>query len=294
LLPLCDAHDGQPLRKHALGSDNLGHGPIIWMDREKITEGFVGAAMAFMRKAAADQKPFYVNVWPDDVHSPLYPPAARRGDGEKRTLYHGVLDTMDEQLGVLFDFIRNDPQLRTNTLVLVCSDNGPEPGAGSAGPFRGTKTTLYEGGVRSPLIVWGPGFVPANQTGGHNETSVFSALDLVPSLLALAEIKIPADTFDGENIAATLVGESSASRLAPLCWRRPPDRPGDAGNNLPDLAVRDGQWKLLCEYDGSSPQLYDLDQDRAETKNLAAEHPELVRRLTAVVREWYQSAPQPN
>lgn len=291
LLPLCDAHDGQPLRKHALGSDTLGRGPIIWMDREKITEGFVGAAMAFMRKAVADQKPFYVNVWPDDVHSPFYPPAARRGDGEKRTLYHGVLKTMDEQLGVLFDFIRNDPQLRTNTLVLVCSDNGPEPGAGSAGPFRGTKATLYEGGVRSPLIVWGPGFVSANRTGGHNETSVFSALDIVPSLLTLAGVKLPANTFDGENVANTLLGKSTESRQSPLFWRRPPDRPGDGGNNLPDLAVREGQWKLLCEFDGSRPQLYDLNVDRAETKNLAAEHPELVRRLTAAVREWYQSAP---
>lgn len=291
LLPLCDAHDGQPLRKHALGSDNLGRGPIIWMEREKITAGFVGAAMAFMRKAAADQQPFYVNVWPDDVHSPFYPPATRRGDGEKRTLYHGVLKTMDEQLGVLFDFIRNDPQLRTNTLVLVCSDNGPEPGAGSAGPFRGTKGTLHEGGIRSPLIVWGPGFIPKDKVGGHNETSVFSAMDIAPSLLTLAGEKIPADMFDGENIADTLSGKSTASREAPLCWRRPPDRPGEPGENLPDLAVREGQWKLLCEYDGSRPQLYDLSANRAETKNLAAEHPDLVRRLTTTVRGWYQSAP---
>ncbi|MGH7127166.1 MAG: sulfatase-like hydrolase/transferase, partial [Planctomycetaceae bacterium] len=159
VLPLCDAYDGKPPRKHALGSDKLGRGPIIWQDRSKVTESFTSAAIEFIRKAAADDKPFYVNLWPDDVHSPFFPPRARRGDGTKRDLYHGVLDTMDEQLGVLFDVIRGDETLRDNTLILLCSDNGPEPGAGSAGPFRGSKGMLYEGGIRSPLIVWGPGLI---------------------------------------------------------------------------------------------------------------------------------------
>lgn len=291
LLPLCDAHDGQPPRKHALGSDTLGRGPIIWMDRARVTEAFVGAALEFIKKAAADQRPFYVNVWPDDVHSPFFPPADRRGDGGKRDLYHGVLKTMDEQLGVLFDFLRQAPQLRTNTLVLLCSDNGPEPGAGSAGPFRGAKANLFEGGIRSPLIVWGPGLVAHDKVGGLNETSVFSTLDLVPSLLSLARLEIPDSIFDGEDLAATLLGKSLASRKSPLYWRRPPDRPGEAGQNWPDLAIREGQWKLLCEYDGSQAQLFDLTTDRAETANLAAQHPDLVRRLAAAVRAWYQSAP---
>lgn len=288
LLPLCDAHDGQPPRRHALGSDTLGRGPIVWTDRSKVTAGFVGAAIGFMRKAVADGRPFYVNVWPDDVHSPFFPPAHRRGDGSKRALYHGVLQTMDEQLGELFDFIRDSPQLRANTLVLVCSDNGPEAGAGSAGPFRGGKTMLYEGGIRSPLIVWGPGLVAPAKAGTVNEASVFSALDVVPSLLTLAGVKFAPETFDGENLAETLLGKSSASRRAPLCWRRPPDRPGEPGENLPDLAIREGRWKLLCEFDGSLPQLYDLETDRAETANLAGQQPDLVRRLTGAVRAWYR------
>lgn len=291
ILPLCDAHDGKPPRPHALGSDRLGRGPIIWMDRAKVTEAFVGAAVAFIQKAAADGRPFYVNVWPDDVHSPFCPPAHRRGDGSKRALYYGVLQTMDEQLGVLFDFVRRDASLRTNTLILVCSDNGPEPGAGSAGPFRGGKTMLYEGGVRSPLIVWGPGFIPPEKAGAHNATSVFSAMDLVPSLLALAGVPFAADTFDGENLAGTLIGRATASRRAPLCWQRPPDRPGQ-NENLPDLAIRDDRWKLLCEYDGSLPQLYDLEKDRGETSNLSAQHPERVRRLTQIVRAWFGGEPR--
>jgi arylsulfatase A-like enzyme len=291
LLPLCDAGDGGPPRKYALGSDDLGRGPIIWMDRAKMTGAFVGSAIEFMRKAVADDRPFYVNVWPDDVHSPFFPPAARRGDGSKGALYRGVLETMDEQLGVLFDFIRNDRKLRDGTLIVLCSDNGPEPGAGSAGPYRGGKGTLYEGGIRSPLIVWGPGFIPPGKAGALDGTSVFSAIDLVPSLLALAGVNAPANAFDGENVADALVGKSPVSRRPPLCWRRPPDRPGGQGENLPDLAIRDGPWKLLCEHDGSRPQLYDLDKDRGETANLAERKPDLVSRLTAAAREWYRSAP---
>ena len=97
---------------------------------------------------------------------------------------------MDEQLGKLFDFVRNDPKLAGNTLILACSDNGAEKGAGVSGPFRGFKTHLFEGGIRSSLVVWGPGLIPSNKNedvGKVNLKSVFSAVDLVPTLLDLAE-----------------------------------------------------------------------------------------------------------
>jgi len=238
-----------------------------------------------------------VNLWPDDVHSPFFPPEAKRGDGTKRKLYLGVLETMDAQLGVLFDYVRNQPKLRDNTLILVCSDNGHEPGAGSGGPFKGAKATIFEGGIRSPLIVWGPGLIPANKAGHHNETSVFAAFDLVPSLLALTGTKAPASVkFDGENLVGTLLGKEAASRQAPLFWRRPPDRKNSPYGlpTQPDLAVRDGKWKMLCEYDGSKPELYDLDADRGESTNQAARQPETVRRLTGLVLAWHTSLPPDN
>jgi arylsulfatase A-like enzyme len=191
--------------------------------------------------------------------------------------------------------VRNQPKLKDNTLILVCSDNGPEAGAGSAGPFRGGKTMLYEGGIRSPLIAWGPGLINSKMDGQHNNASVFCALDVVPSLLSLAGVQPPASVaFDGENLADTLVGKSTASRKSPIFWRRPPDRPGDAGENLPDLAVRDGQWKMLCEYDGSAPQLYNLASDRGETTNVAADHADIVQRLAKSVLAWHKSMPPDN
>jgi uncharacterized sulfatase len=274
-------------------AERLGQ-PFEWMQRSQITGGFVDAAITFIDEAARQDKPFYINLWPDDVHGPWWPPVDKWSDN-KRGLYLSVLQEMDRQLGKLFDHLRESPQLLNRTLILVCSDNGPEPGAGSAGPFRGAKTQLYEGGIRSPLVVWGPGLIPEQKQGEHNDSSVFAAFDLVPSLLAVAGASRPAAvTFDGEDLSATLLGRSTASRAAPIFWRRPPDRknsPPALPDPQPDLAVRQGDWKLLCNYDGTQPELYNLQHDRAETTNLAAQHPPIVTRLTAAVVAWHESMP---
>ncbi len=93
----------------------------------------------------------------------------------------------------------------------------------------------------------------------------------------------------------TLLGRSETSRDRPLFFRRPPDRASFSGDdNLPDLAVRDGRWKLLCTYDGASPQLYDLDADPSEKKNLASENPDETARLTAAAVAWHRSLPVDN
>jgi uncharacterized sulfatase len=294
VLPLNDAFNGRPPERYALGSDQLGRGNIQWARRDKVTAAFTAAAIAFLDDAATRGHPFYVNLWPDDVHSPFFPPAERRGDGSKRARFLGVLDTMDEQLGALFDHVRASPEMRDNTLILLCSDNGPEPGAGSAGDFRGAKAHLYEGGIRSPLIVWGPKFVDGEAAGQWNRESVIAAFDLVPSLLSIAGIQTPAGVhFDGENLAESLVGKSQASRAGPLFFRRPPDRDAFSDDgDAPDLAVRSGHWKLLCEYDGSHPELFDLAADPGEQTRVAAEHPDLVAELTRLVMDWHESLPQ--
>ncbi len=291
VLPLCDAGDGDAPRKHALGSDKLQRGPIRWENRAKITTAFVQAALQFVKKAESAGTPFYINVWPDDVHSPFFP--ARPCDGSKRGLYLAVLEELDAQLAPLFGYIRESAKLRGNTLVLVCSDNGPEAGAGRAGPFRGGKGMLYEGGIRSPLIVWGPGLVDAAKAGTVNRTSFMAAIDLAPTLLAIAGVSTPPGTvYDGVALRDTLLGRSEASREQPLFFRRPPDRPSSPREpNLPDLAVRDCNWKLLCEYDGTNVQLYDLAADPGEKSDRAAKEPEVTARLVQALLQWHRSMP---
>jgi uncharacterized sulfatase len=293
VLPLLDAYDGKEPEKYSLGSDVLGHGPIHWVKRDKVTTSHTEAAISFIDKAQSSNRPFYVNLWPDDVHSPFFPSKKRRGGASKHELYLGVLKSLDDQLAPLFDRIRNDNRLRDNTLILVCSDNGPEDGAGSAGPFRGLKGMLYEGGVRSPLVVWGPGFVAKNKIGTTNASSFLSAVDLAPSLLEISGVSKPAGVeLDGLALSDILLGGSELSRTKPLFFRRPPDRPRHNGEgNLPDLAVRDGNWKLLCEYGGSEPQLYKLDTDPGESSNVAEANPAIVERLTTVVLDWNNAMP---
>jgi arylsulfatase A-like enzyme len=276
-------------------AERLGK-PVTWMQRSKITSGFIDAAIPFIDKAAAARKPFFVNLWPDDVHGPWWPPVEKWTEG-KRGMYLAVLEEMDRQFGRLFDHLRANAGLRDNTLLLICSDNGPEPGAGSAGPFRGTKTTLYEGGTRSPLIVWGPGLIEKLKAGSVNTTSIFAAFDLAPSLLSIARIEAKDIALDGENIAPALLGQNEVSRIAPIFWRRPPDRKTASPalpERLPDLAMREGNWKLLCDYDGTQPQLYDLIEDRGETTNLTTQHPDIVARMSKALLSWHQSMPPDN
>ncbi len=294
VLPLKDAYDGKPPKKHDLGSARLGHGPIRWEDRSVITAAFVKDALTFIDHAQVTKQPFFLNLWPDDVHSPFFPPKVLRdaSDGTKRALYYAVLDAMDQQLGTLFDRIRNDEKLKRNTLILIASDNGPEPGAGSCRPLRGAKTLLYEGGVRSPLIVWGPGLLALDAPGTTNTTSILSSLDVNRSLYTLTDTPIPKSAkLDGEDLAETLLGKATKSREAPIFWRRPPDRPGTEKEPNPDLAVRDGHWKFYVNHDGTLLQLYDLDNDISETRNVAAEHPAIAARLKKAVLEWNAGLP---
>ena len=202
---------------------NLGE-PVIWTLRSKITGGFTDKAIEFIDESQAKNKPFYINVWPDDVHAPHFPNVDNWADS-KRGLYLSVLEEMDTQFGRLFKRIADDKQLRDNTLILICSDNGPEEGMGSAGPLRGVKTTLFEGGVRSPLVVWAPGLIHESKKGTVNRESIFSAIDLVPSLLDIADVKFPPNSaFDGERLSDTLLGKANNSRTQPLFFRRPPHR----------------------------------------------------------------------
>ncbi len=276
-------------------AERLGQ-PVTWMQRSEITGGFVEAALSFIAKSRSAKKPFYINLWPDDVHSPFFPPLHRWGES-KRALYLSVLHTMDEQLGKLFAYVRNDDELRKNTLIVFCSDNGHEPGAGSSHPLRGGKTWLYEGGIRSPLIVWCPGLMNPASIGKTNQNSMFSAIDLNRSLYALTSTALPrSHIIDGEDVSATLLGNRTASRLSPLFFRRPPDRPGNdpkwgMGDN-PDLAVRHGVWKFLVNFDGSEAQLYHIQDDPCESKNLLQQYPDIAKDLQTRLFAWNHQLPK--
>src|SRR5690606_34605599 len=289
-----------PLTRNAKGevgriwedAERLG-GPFTWMQRSEITTGFIDAAMNFIDESQESDKPFYINIWPDDVHSPFWPPLEDYDltkEDKKRALYLAVLESMDRHFGKLFDYVKSDRELRDNTLIIFCSDNGPEPGAGSAGDLRGFKGHLYEGGIRSSLIVWGPAFISKNVWGLRNKQSYFTAVDLKPSILEFTGVGQQNELTDGESMLQTLLGKKQTSKQSPAFWSRPPDRKHFKGFDqpLPDLAIREGNYKLLCDFDGGRPELFDLTKDPQEKNNLATKYPDKVKEMTEKVMNWYR------
>mgnify|MGYP005840244881 CR=1 FL=1 len=294
ILPVFEPlRDGRPVNHVPTQMNAQLGGRIRRVERHKVTECYVDRAIEEMQTACDARRPFYVNLWLDDVHAPVQAPPGLRGNGSPEANYLGVLREMDRQRGRVFDFIRARPALRANTIILLASDNGPDAGLGSSGGLRGGKANLYEGGVRSPLIVWHPGAL-AWAPGRVNETTVLAAMDIPPSLLAVADVRVPLTaTFDGLNMADVLVGRVAPKRNEPIMWMRPPDRPGPDGN-WPDLAIRAGDWKLLVSRDGTRPELFHIVKDPKESVNLADRYPDRVRPLRKQVIEWDRAMREPS
>lgn len=205
-----------------------------------------------------------------------------------------VLVEMDRQIGRLLDGLRARG-LERDTLVIFTSDNGALPtfGGNRSAGLRGSKLSLYEGGIRVPFIARRPGRIPESRI---DDQTVLSAVDMLPTLCALAGAKLPENgACDGENMATALEGKV-LERRKPLFWEygrnesffKYPQNPGDRS---PNLAVRDGSWKLLVNADGTGAQLFDVLADRDEIADLAATQPEVVRRLTKLALDWRKSWP---
>lgn len=254
--------------------------------RHERTRWMVDETLAFLKKNA--DRPCFVNLWLDDTHTPWVPEgAAQSGNGGRANLIK-VITEMDRQLGRLMD------SAPANTLLIFASDNGALPtfqGERSVG-LRGSKLSLYEGGLRLPFIARWPDHVPAARV---NDTTVLNAVDVLPTLASIAGVKLPAGhSSDGEDFSSTLLGQS-AVRTKPLFWEYGRNSKSfvypTAADRSPNVAMREGNWKLLVNADGSGPELYDLAADPNETQNLAAEKPEVAGRMTAAALGWRKSLP---
>jgi arylsulfatase A-like enzyme len=262
----------------------------IWSDQDKVkrwerTKFFVDQTLSFLDRHRT--QPCFVNLWLDDPHTPWVPDAASDKKSTRKNL-RGVLAEIDKQVGRLLDGLKQKG-LEENCIVIFTSDNGPLPtlnGARSAG-FRGSKMTLYEGGIRMPFILRWPGSVPARRV---DDDTVFTALDLFPTFCALTGATLPRDAqLEGIDVSAAWRGQQFVAPERVLFWEygrndlffKYPEK-----DRSPNLAVRRGSWKLLVSADGSGPELYDLSHDAPERNNLASSESELVRRLTALVQKW--------
>ena len=281
---------------------------------------FTDESLAFLeqRAAARDGKPFFLYVPLASPHTPVLPTGKFDG-ATKTTPYGDFVAQVDADIGRILDALDRHGMAK-NTLVIFTADNGFAPPGGldgltkighdpSAG-YRGCKADVFEGGHRVPFLARWPGVA---QAGTRCDVTV-GQLDLFATCAEILGAKIPDDAAEDSVSFLSLLRGKNAPRSAPLV------------NHSADgqFAIREGKWKLIL-YPGSggwSPptanptqwlkaeradlsklppfQLYDLAADPAETKNLAAAHPEIVQRLGRAMRELIErgrstpGAPQKN
>jgi uncharacterized sulfatase len=188
--------------------------------------------------------------------------------------FAAMITRMDRDVGRLIALLR-ELQIEENTLVIFTSDNGPHAEGGhspkffhSGGPLRGIKRDLYDGGIRAPTIAWWPGTIKP----GSRSDQPLAGYDWLPTACELAGAEIPAG-IDGISFAPTLLGKPQPSHDY-LFWSYNDQR-----------AVRQGNWKGVIPGKNKPLELYDLDSDVGEQHNLAEQHPELVKKMKAMIAE---------
>ncbi|MBO9728770.1 MAG: arylsulfatase [Chitinophaga sp.] len=225
---------------------------------------------------------------------------------KKMEVYAAMIDRMDQGIGKILTKLK-ELKKDENTLIVFISDNGAQGGfiptgrkrprssgpIGSAGsydyqeqswahvsntPFRSYKASAYEGGISSPLIAW----YPARIKAGSIARGTAHLIDLAPTFYEIGGAAYPSsyhhintNPLPGISLTPLLFAQQEITRKVPLFWER-------AGNR----AVRQGKWKLISSWPSKQWELYNLETDRAETNNLAAQEPQVVKELAAAYDNW--------
>ena len=267
-----------------------------------LTKRYTDEAIEFMRKK--QHEPFFVYIPHTMPHTRLDASPQFKGKST-RGLYGDVIEEIDFNVGRILDAV-GEMGLADNTYVIFTSDNGPwliknkgfkdghlpSDHGGSAGQLRSGKVSTFEGGVRVPFIVWGPGRVPA----GKICKSISSTLDILPTFTALAGANLPSDrVIDGEDIRHLFHGKFEKTN---------PDKAYFYYLRVHLQAVRQGKWKLHLPRDEepigaapfsknghiapadriafTKPYLVDLETDVGETTDVSKQHPDIVKHLLAL------------
>jgi arylsulfatase A len=270
-------------------------------------------AIGWLKQKRDAAQPFFLFVCFHEPHEPIdsppdlvaeYPEATKRG----QALHHANITNMDRAVGRLMQAL-DELKVADETLVMFTSDNGPEtlnryPGAwrshGSAGPLRGMKLHLYEGGIRVPGIVRWPGHTQPGQV----VSEPVCGLDVLPTLVEVTGAKLPDDrAIDGTSMLPIFAGKT-IDRKEPLYWHYY----HSIGN--PKAAMRVGEWMILGQWDAAMGpagggfrtgdmdpiktaqltnfELYNLSNDLGEQIDLAEQEPEHLKRLSGMLVKKYR------
>ena len=249
-------------------------------DQNTLTKRYTEKTVEFIR--ANRSKPFFVYLAHNMVHVPLFASDDFRGKS-RRGMFGDAVEEVDWSVGRILDTLR-ELGIDKNTLVVFTSDNGPwlsyDDHGGSAGPLRMGKGSTWDGGMREPTVFWQPGLVKPGTVRDLGAT-----LDLLPTFASLAGVPAPADReLDGYDLTPALKGTGQSPRDRVLYYR---------GTSI--WAARLGAYKLHYRtksgylrdpiIDHDPPLLYNLEVDPGEKYNVAADHPDVIEKIKAMVAE---------
>ncbi|MDT7828396.1 sulfatase [Pricia sp. S334] len=250
-------------------------------DQNTITKRYSEEAVSYIKQHK--NKPFFIYLAHNLPHIPLFASKDFLGKSE-RGLYGDVVEEIDDGVGKILRTLK-DEGLAENTIVVFTSDNGPwlpfKLNGGSAGLLRAGKGTTWEGGMREPTIFWSPGSIEPGVV-----TDLGATMDLFTTFSTLAGAEIPDDrVIDGVDLSGTLFEQRESPRKNMFYYR---------GTDL--YAVRLGDYKVHFVTEGAygqfgdrqehdPPLLYHLDHDPSEQFDIAAEHPEIIKEINALVSE---------
>jgi arylsulfatase A-like enzyme len=256
--------------------------------QDQLTTWYTEHAVDFIHRHK--DRPFFLYLPHSMVHVPLHVSAKFRGK-TARGLFGDVVEEVDWSVGQVMDALKKDG-LDERTLVMFCSDNGPwlcfGDHAGSARPLREGKGTSWDGGVREPTLMRWPGHIPA----GRACDAPLMTIDMLPTVAELTGAELPKHKIDGLDITPVITGKTEASPHEALAFYY-------HGNDLESL--RAGKWKLelsrhyqslngkpggkdgkMAPYTSltiAEPQLYDLDADPGQTREVSADHPDILAQM---------------
>jgi len=264
---------------------------------EYLTDRLATEAERFI--AANRDRPFFLYFAHYTVHIPLRARQeyiernlSRTSDGpQTNAVYAAMIDSLDQSVGRVLDRLE-EYGLSENTVVFFFSDNGglatlegPNTPATSNHPLRNGKGYLQEGGIREPLLVRWPGRLAA----GRVVNTPVSSIDFFPTILQLAGVSETAPV-DGVSLVPVLEGAGGLPREA-LFWHYPHyanqvRSPGAPAGGGPGAAVRQGNWKLIQHFETGFHELYNLEEDLSEERNLAEAMPDKVQELAHRLFDW--------
>ncbi|MHC4222054.1 MAG: sulfatase family protein, partial [Planctomycetota bacterium] len=266
---------------------------LYWHNGRNVTEDLKGddsriimdKAIPFIETAAQNDKPFLAVIWFHAPHQPVIAGAeykamyAQYDDGQQH--YFGCITALDEQMGRLRAKLRQ-LGIEKDTMLWFCSDNGPEGKngdlgrtRGSAGPFRGRKRSLFEGGVRVPAILEWPGKVkPETVTDIPCCTS-----DYFPTTMDILNFKMigQPEPIDGVSLK-TLIKGKMKSRPTPIGFE-----------SRKQIALTDNRYKLISRSVKERYMLFDLINDPGETTDISEQEPDIADKMKVTLEKWRRS-----